>query len=65
MNFVQRGSRFLCDGYQLIPNTMGWQVWKLTGPSYNILERDIPTLTAAKKWAEKHAADHAKEAYLA
>ena len=64
MKFEQRGSRFLSGDYQLIHSIRGWQVWRLVGPSYNILERDIPTLAAAKELAESHQMERAKEVYL-
>lgn len=64
MKFIQVGSRWLCEPYQIVHGVRGYQVWRLSGAGYNILELDIPTFKQATEWADSHAKERAKEVYL-
>lgn len=56
MRWVQYGSHFLSPPYQLIGSIRGWEAWKLEGPKYTVLAREIQCLPDAKKFCSEHLA---------
>jgi hypothetical protein len=54
MNWLERGNRWLSSGYHIHRCTRGFELWWKTKDRYVILARELPSLPAAKEFAEKH-----------
>lgn len=55
MNWLQQGSRWLSNPYQIISNVRGYEVWIRTKDRYGVLGREIVTLEQAKLFCEVDA----------
>jgi len=55
MNWIQRGNRHLSAPYHIHSSIKGWEVWLNSKNHYGVLARELPSLVAAKAYAEQHA----------
>jgi hypothetical protein len=55
VKWLTHGNRYLSPPYHLHSTLRGWECWYSTNAKYAILARELPSLKAAKEFAESHA----------